>query len=149
MKAQEKRLESQQSILRFPAFIEGLFLLQKLANLQLKLGGRRETFSAFGGWQIDAAQNQGERGGINFDDRFVLVGSRSLEAAAFQTLGPYDEPVAVPEQDLAAIAAAVKEHEQIPVQDVELERILDDRVQAVEALSHVRVKAMDKDTRGR
>jgi hypothetical protein len=46
-----------------------------------------------------------------------------LEASSFQSLCPYDEAIAVPEEDLAAIARSIQEDEVIAVENIFPERL--------------------------
>src|SRR3954454_24444295 len=58
-------------------------------------------------------------------------------AVCFVLLGPDGEAVAVPVEDLEAVAAAVGEDEEVSGEGVELQDALSQRRQAVEALAHV------------
>ena len=64
-------------------------------------------------------------------------GERHRIGAFFQPLGPHREPIAIPVQDLYAVLAPVREHEQMPGKCIQLHRAGDQRVQAVEAATHV------------
>ena len=62
--------------------------------------------------QVDAGQEGGEFGGGHLDA--IGRGGREAESPAFESFGPDGQSVAVPIQDLDAIAAFVNEDEEMP-----------------------------------
>ena len=69
--------------------------------------------------QVDAGQERGELGGGHLDAAGRGVGE--AEGPAFEPLGPDGQAIAVPVQDLDAIAALVDEDEEVAGEGIELE----------------------------
>ena len=67
--------------------------------------------------QVDAGQQRGEFGGGHLDA--LGPGGREAEGPAFEPLGPDGQAVAVPIQDLDAIAALVDEDEEMTREGIE------------------------------
>ncbi len=80
-------------------------------------GGPRVADAPSGLVQIDAGQEGGEFGGGHLDAIGRRV--RDAEGAALEPLGPDGQAVAVPIQDLDAIAAFVDEDEEMTGEGVE------------------------------
>ena len=93
------------------------------------------TLATPAGVQIDAAEHHRERGRINLDgQRRSIPAVGELEAPAFETLRPHDQTIAIPEEDLAAIACAIHKDEVITPKEIHGKRLLDDRGQTIETL---------------
>ena len=67
--------------------------------------------------QVDAGQQGGEFGGGHLDA--IGPGGREAEGPAFEPLGPDGQAVAVPIQDLDAIAPLVDEDEEMTGEGIE------------------------------
>ena len=67
--------------------------------------------------QVDAGQEGGEFGGGHLDA--IRPAARDAEGPAFESFGPDGQPVAVPIQDLDAIAAFVDEDEEMTGEGIE------------------------------
>src|SRR3954454_10114982 len=97
--------------------------------------GPRVAVPPSGRVQVDAGQERGEIGGGHLDA--PGGGVRDAEGAALEPLGPDGQAIAVPIQDLDAIAPLVEEDEEVAGEGVELECTRDQGGEAIEALAHV------------
>src|SRR5882757_11510923 len=95
----------------------------------------RVARSPSGRVEVDAGQECGEVGGGHLDAGGVGVGD--AEGAAFQSFGPDGEAVAIPIQDLDAIAPFIEEDEEVSRERIELEGTGSQRGEAVKTLAHV------------
>ncbi len=85
--------------------------------------------------QVDAGQEGGEFGGGHLDA--IGGGGRNAEGSALESLGPDGQTIAVPIQDLDAIATLVDEDEEMTGEGIERQAARCQGGQAVEALAHV------------
>src|SRR5437868_5182097 len=92
---------------------------------------------AFGLAQIDAGKDGAEFGGRNLAPRFDTIVGWHCIGAFFEPFGPDRETVPIPVQYFDPVPPPVGEDEQMSGKGVQLHRLGDQRVQAVEALAHV------------
>src|SRR4051794_33611508 len=85
--------------------------------------------------QVDAGQECGEFGGGHLEA--VGPDGRESESPAFKPLGPDGHPIAVPMEDLDAIAPLVDEDEEMTGEGIESQAARRQGGQAVKALAHV------------
>src|SRR5205807_2307079 len=97
--------------------------------------GPRVAVPPSGRVQVDAGQQRGELGGGHLDA--TGRGVRDAEGAALEPLGPDGQAIAVPVQDLDAIAPLVEEDEEVAGEGIQREGTGDQGGEAVEALPHV------------
>ena len=76
-------------------------------------------------------------------------GLGQAERAGFQPFGPHGIAIAVPVEDLDAVATAIEENEEMPGKGVLSDNVLGHLSQAVEAAAHVGGHGADEDTDGR
>src|SRR5512135_3313581 len=97
--------------------------------------GPRVAVPPSGRVQVDAGQERGEIGGGHLDA--TGRGLRDAEGPALEPLGPDGQAIAVPVQDLDAIASLVDEDEEVAGEGIDREATYDQRGEAVEALTHI------------
>jgi hypothetical protein len=62
----------------------------------------------------------------------------------FESLGPNDQPIAIPRQYFAAVSGPIEKDEQITCENALVELIVNDSMQPIEALPDVGIVAMDE-----
>ncbi len=82
---------------------------------------------------------------IEFDALLVGGWRRYLESALFEPLVENRQPVAIPEEDLDSIAAAVEKEKEVAREWILLEDLFGPAHQAVETVAHVRGRGAEKD----
>ena len=106
--------------------------LRNILRILKKSRGRGVTDAPSGRVQVDAGQKGGEFGGGHLDA--IGRGGREAEGSAFESLGPDGQAVAVPIQDLDAIAALVDEDKEMTGEGIE-RRLPDARAARLSKLS--------------
>src|ERR1700722_20539329 len=91
--------------------------------------------AASGRVQVDASKEGGGLGGRHFDA--IRSSGGNAEGSAFETFGPDGQTIAVPIQDLDAIATLVDEDKEMTREGVKRQAARCQGGQAAEALAHV------------
>src|SRR4051794_32833914 len=98
------------------------------------------------GAQVDAAQEHGELGGLQFNGGAGGDAIGDLKRSGLESLVPDDQPVGVPMKHLDAITASVEEEEEMAGEQVLFgEDLADEPGEAVEALSEVHGLGVQED----
>lgn len=86
---------------------------------------------------IDAVEQHRELGRVHLDRSTILGEARRSESPALQPLVIENEPASIPKQNLAAIATAPQEHEQVSGKEVHFPLTTHDAAQAIVAPAEI------------
>lgn len=86
---------------------------------------------------VDSVEQHRELGRVHLDRTTVTGDARRAKAALFQPLVIENQPATIPEQDLAAVPATPKKHEQVSGEEVHAPLSADDAAQAIVATAKV------------
>jgi hypothetical protein len=107
------------------------------------------SFALSSGAQVDAAQEHGELGGLQFDGGAGGDAVGDLKGSGLESLVPDDQPVGIPMKHLDTITSSVEEEKEMTGEKVFLgEGLADESGETVEAFSEVHGVGVEEDPHG-
>lgn len=86
---------------------------------------------------IQPSQQGLQLGAVQFEAIEVLAGRGPAESPAFESLRANPQSRPIPMKRLYPIASPIAEHEYVTIGGILAELVIDDRIQRIEALSHI------------